>query len=175
MSQPTKPTPAAVKAEAAIAKLAQGYPEVVEENPWGHRAFKVRGKTYLFLGADGDSVSFSVKLPGTGVAALELEFTEPTHYGLGKSGWVTARFSSGRMLPMGLVREWLDESYAAIAPKKLSSALGSSVNAVAEPAARAKARSVKQTRKAPQGKAAAKKALAKAAPAKKRRTRVSGR
>jgi predicted DNA-binding protein (MmcQ/YjbR family) len=123
MTKPTKPTPAATKAAAAIAKLALGYPEVVEENPWGHRAFKVKGKTFLFLGADGADLSFSVKLPHTGIAALELEFTEPTHYGLGKSGWVTASFREGKV-PLELLREWLDESYVAIAPKKLSSALG---------------------------------------------------
>jgi predicted DNA-binding protein (MmcQ/YjbR family) len=122
MTQPTKPTPAAAKVEAAIAKLAAAYPEVVEENPWGHRAFKVKGKTFLFLGADGSGVSFSVKLPHTGLAALELAFTEPTHYGLGKSGWVTAHFADAG-IPLSLVREWLDESYAAIAPKQLARAL----------------------------------------------------
>src|SRR6185503_17485706 len=66
-------------------------------------------------------VSFSVKLPHTGVAALELAFTEPTHYGLGKSGWVTAHFADAG-IPLSLVREWLDESYAAIAPKKRAAA-----------------------------------------------------
>lgn len=120
--KPSKPKPELAKAELAIAKLAQAYPEAKEENPWGHRAFKVRGKTFLFLGADAECVSFSVKLPHTGVAALELEFTEPTHYGLGKSGWVTARFSTGRSVPLSLVKEWLDESYAAMAPKKLTAA-----------------------------------------------------
>lgn len=135
MTHPTKLTPAAAKAEAAIAKLALGYPEVVEENPWGHRLFKVKGKTFLFLGADGAAVSFSVKLPHTGVAALELEFTEPTRYGLGKSGWVKATFPDARF-PLELVREWLDESYAAIAPKKLASTLGMPAAAVSK--ARAK-------------------------------------
>jgi predicted DNA-binding protein (MmcQ/YjbR family) len=137
MSKPSKPSPAAAKAESAIAKLALGYPEVVEENPWGHRAFKVKGKTFLFLGADGAGVSFSVKLPQTGVAALELEFTEPTHYGLGKSGWVTASFPDARSVPLELVREWLDESYVAIAPKKLASALAHAPSAATPTSAKA--------------------------------------
>jgi len=112
----TKPKPDVARAEAAIAKLALAYPDVTEENPWGHRAFKVKKKTFLFLGADADGVSFSVKLPHSGAAALALEGTEPTHYGLGKSGWVTARFVRGRDVPLPLVSEWLDESYEAMAP-----------------------------------------------------------
>jgi predicted DNA-binding protein (MmcQ/YjbR family) len=138
MTHPSKPTAAAAKAEAVIAKLALAYPEVVEENPWGHRAFKVKGKTFLFLGADGAGLSFSLKLPHTGVAALELEFTEPTHYGLGRSGWVTASFPDAKV-PLELVREWLDESYVAIAPKNLSSTLGGPAAAAPKKAAAKKA------------------------------------
>lgn len=119
----TQPKPDVLRAEAAIAKLAAAFPGVTEEHPWGHRAFKVRGKTFLFLGADGDGVSFSVKLPASGDAALALDFTEPTHYGLGKSGWVTARFTRARDVPLPVVREWLDESYRAIAPAKLVATL----------------------------------------------------
>ncbi len=118
MVAPTKPKPDVAKAEAAIAKLAAAYPDVKEEHPWGHRAFKVRGKTFLFLGADAEGVAFSVKLPESGIAALSLGFTEPTHYGLGKSGWVTARFARGRDVPLPLVKEWLDESFFAIAKGK---------------------------------------------------------
>jgi predicted DNA-binding protein (MmcQ/YjbR family) len=116
----TKPKPDVAKAEAAIAKLALAHEDVTEENPWGHRAFKVKKKTFLFLGSDADGVSFSVKLPHSGAAALALEGTEPTHYGLGKSGWVTARFARGRDVPLPLVSEWLTESYEAIAPKRLT-------------------------------------------------------
>jgi len=119
----TKPKPDVLRAEAAIAKLAAAFPAVTEENPWGHRAFKVKNKTFLFLGADAEGVSFSVKLPESGDAALALDFTEPTHYGLGRSGWVTARFARERDVPLPVVREWLDESYRAIAPAKLVATL----------------------------------------------------
>ena len=50
-----------------------------------------------------------------------LPFTEPTGYGLGKSGWVTAKFDDTPPLP--LLKEWLDESYRAQAPKKLQAML----------------------------------------------------
>jgi hypothetical protein len=48
-----------------------------------------------------------------------LPFTEPTGYGLGKSGWVSAKFPPGKKLPVDLLKEWIDESYRAQAPKKL--------------------------------------------------------
>ena len=167
MAPSTNPKPDVVRAEAAIAKLAAAFPSVTEENPWGHRAFKVRGKTFLFLGADGDGVSFSVKLPESGVAALALDFTEPTHYGLGKSGWVTARFARERDVPLPVVREWLDESYRAIAPAKLVATLGGAApqGHAVKPAKRTK--KTKKTKKAP----APPKARAKA-PAKRRAKRA---
>jgi len=118
--KPTKPKPDLGRAEQTIADLAAAYPEVTEDRPWGHRAFKIRGKTFLFLGADAEGLGLSVKLPESGVMALELPFTEPTHYGLGKSGWVSATFKSAKDIPMPLVKEWLDESFRAIAPKKIA-------------------------------------------------------
>lgn len=119
----TKPTPEIARAESAIAKLAMAYPNVTEDRPWGHSAFKISGKTFLFLYADGDGLSFSVKLPQSGKQALTLAFTEPTHYGLGKSGWVTARIQLAKELPLSQAKEWLDESFRAIAPKKLVATL----------------------------------------------------
>jgi predicted DNA-binding protein (MmcQ/YjbR family) len=132
----TKPKPDIARAEAAIAKLAAAYPEVREDRPWGHSAFKVLGKTFLFLYADGDGLSVSVKLPQSGKRALERAFVEPTHYGLGKSGWVTARVATAQELPLALVKEWLRESFQAIAPKKISAALASTAKPakVAKPA-----------------------------------------
>ena len=64
-------------------------------------------------------LSLSMKLPLSGVGALMLPFAAPTGYGLGKSGWITARFSRGEEIPIGMLGSWLDESYRAIAPKKL--------------------------------------------------------
>jgi predicted DNA-binding protein (MmcQ/YjbR family) len=119
----TKPKPDIARAERAIAELARAYPSVTLDHPWGHSAFKVRGKTFLFLSADAEGLSLSVKLPHSGSAALVLPFAEPTHYGLGKSGWVTARFKVAKSVPLPLLGEWLDESYRAIAPKKLAAEL----------------------------------------------------
>jgi predicted DNA-binding protein (MmcQ/YjbR family) len=98
---------------------AAAYPGAYAAQPWGETVYKVRGKVFIFLGQPAKELSFSLKLPHSGDAALVLPFTEPTHYGLGKAGWVTASFAQGDDVPEGLLLEWLDESYRAVAPKKL--------------------------------------------------------
>src|SRR5439155_27045053 len=76
------------RSDAALRRLALGYPETYEEFPWGHRAVKVKGKAFVFMSLEAGRLSLSIKLPRSGPAAPMLPFTEPTHYGLGKSGWV---------------------------------------------------------------------------------------
>src|SRR5213083_2646460 len=107
------------RAGTALRKFALGYPEAYEEFPWGELAIKVRKRVFVFMSAGGDPFSISVKLPRSAEAALMLPFAEPTHYGLGRSGWVTSRFSPGTNPPLEILREWIDESYRAIAPRKL--------------------------------------------------------
>ena len=36
------------------------YPDTDEHFPWGETAIKVRGKTFLFMRADSDALSFSL-------------------------------------------------------------------------------------------------------------------
>ena len=110
-------------AEAALRKTALAYPQATEDFPWGHRAFKVKKKMFLILSFDKDIFNVTMKLPVTGRQALALPFAEPTGYGLGKSGWVTASFGPKDKVPIELLEEWMDESYRAIAPKKLVTAL----------------------------------------------------
>ncbi|HYV98279.1 MAG TPA: MmcQ/YjbR family DNA-binding protein [Gemmatimonadaceae bacterium] len=98
---------------------ALAFPEATEDFPWGERAIKVRGKAFLFMRAEGASVSFSVKLPRSAADALETPGVEPTGYGLGKHGWVTVVVDAGRKAPLTTYEAWLEESYAAVAPKRL--------------------------------------------------------
>jgi hypothetical protein len=86
----------------------------------------VRGKAFLFLRAEAGTVSFSVKLPHSAAEALELPYVEPTHYGLGKHGWVTATVDGGREAPLETFRSWLDESFRAVAPKRVVAQLDAS-------------------------------------------------
>jgi predicted DNA-binding protein (MmcQ/YjbR family) len=112
------------EAKAALRAHALGYPGAREEFPWGERVVKVGKKVFVFLGMDeGDELGLSVKLPSSGPMALLLPFATPTGYGLGKSGWVSARFGPSDDPPIGLLREWIDESYRAVAPAKLAKAL----------------------------------------------------
>nr|WP_295370433.1 MmcQ/YjbR family DNA-binding protein [uncultured Sphingosinicella sp.] len=98
-------------------------PETLEEFPWGHSALKVRGKTFLFLNHSEEELSLSVKLPASRDFALIFDWAEPTGYGLGRSGWVTGRFSQDDQPDFELLERWIVESYKAIAPKKLSASL----------------------------------------------------
>ena len=102
-----------------LRKFALGYPEATEDMPWGHHAIKVKGKSFVFLAADAESFSLSAKLPSSAGVAVKLPFASPTEYGLGRSGWVTARFPRGARVPLDVLRLWIDESYRAVAPKRL--------------------------------------------------------
>ena len=108
------------QATAALRDFALGYPGAREEFPWGERVVKVGKKVFVFMGMpDGDGLGLSVKLPDSGTMALLLPFATPTGYGLGKSGWVSARFEPSDDPPLALLREWIDESYRAVAPKTM--------------------------------------------------------
>lgn len=122
---------------------ALDYPETYEENPWGDRVVKVGGKIFFFCGVHKDQLYVTAKLPHSGVMALQLPFAEPTHYGMGKHGWVTARFSKPGDVPVGMLHEWIEESFRAIAPKKLLKQLGEGPPAAAKTAKPAKAPTAK--------------------------------
>jgi predicted DNA-binding protein (MmcQ/YjbR family) len=100
------------------------YPEAHSKSPWPeHDDLAVRDKTFAFLNAAGLPLRITCKLPLTGQMALTLPFAIPTGYGLGKSGWVTATFTLKDTPPLDLLKDWIDESYRAQAPKKLVATL----------------------------------------------------
>lgn len=111
--------------EAALRDLGLSWPETTEDFPWGHRTLKVKGKAFVFMGtgkeagADHDLFFLSCKLPDSCTMALTLPGVKPTGYGLGKSGWVSAQWPPGKA-PVGMLKDWLEESYCAVAPKKLA-------------------------------------------------------
>ena len=116
-------TNAIEKLESDLRAFALGYPEATEDFPWGERAIKVKGKAFVFMRADDDEVSMSVKLPQSRDIAVDLPFTEPTGYGLGKSGWVTVTVRKDTKITLDLIKAWIDESFRAVAPKKLIAAI----------------------------------------------------
>jgi predicted DNA-binding protein (MmcQ/YjbR family) len=120
------------QAEQKLIRFALTYPEAVLEHPWGHDAVKVKGKMFATFGGAESPKEFSmtVKLPVSSEMALTLPWVEMTGYGLGKSGWVTARLKPGSSFDFETMQGWIDQSYRAVAPKTLVKAMA--------PAARAK-------------------------------------
>jgi predicted DNA-binding protein (MmcQ/YjbR family) len=148
------------KYESVLRDIALSYPEAYEDFPWGDRVVKVKGKIFIFLGNSATELQLGVKLPNTGGFALTLPYITPAGYGLAKSGWINASFPPGKEPPVEMLREWIDESYRAVAPKKLvkslSDAASGSLPEKAAPAKAAKAAPAKSAKAAPAKKAAAK-------------------
>jgi predicted DNA-binding protein (MmcQ/YjbR family) len=117
-------------AAKAMREFAFGLPGAWEDNPWDESVAKVGKKIFVFNLVKpedvDDTLLFTVKLPESSDAALTLRYTEPSGYGLGKAGWVTVRFEAGTEVeppPVDLFLDWIEESYRAVAPKKLIAAL----------------------------------------------------
>lgn len=103
-----------------LRKLGLAYPEAHYKSPWPeHMDLAVRDKTFAYLSVEGKPLGISCKLPHSCALALELPFTKPTGYGLGRSGWVSASFELHETPPVELLEQWIDESYRAQAPKRL--------------------------------------------------------
>lgn len=117
---------------AAITRFALGLPGATEDFPWGERVAKVNKKVFVFLGREPGGLS--VKLPESGLEVLALPGAEPTGYGLGKSGWISIDYETARV-PVDVLCAWIEESYRAVAPKRLSTA-GTKSKAPAKKAAK---------------------------------------
>ena len=111
------------KAFERLKAAALAYPDSFEDHPWGETVVKVRGKVFIFLWESEEGLRVTLKLPRSREFALEYPFTKPTGYGLGKAGWVTSIFAPKEKPPVDVLEAWLDESYRAVAPKKLVATL----------------------------------------------------
>lgn len=110
------------EAAEAVREFALRLPGAVEDFPWGERVAKVNKKVFVFLGrepSDDAGFRFSVKLPSSAAGALALPGCEPTGYGLGKSGWLTVTLGPADRPDVSRLLRWVEESYRAVAPKKL--------------------------------------------------------
>jgi predicted DNA-binding protein (MmcQ/YjbR family) len=100
-------------------EFALSLPGAFEDHPWGEDVAKVNGKVFVFLGTTGSATQrMTVKLVESHGHALAIEGSEPTGYGLGKSGWVTVPLGA-EGLSRELLCEWIEESYRIVAPKRL--------------------------------------------------------
>jgi predicted DNA-binding protein (MmcQ/YjbR family) len=97
--------------------FALAFPGAAEDQPWGEDVTKVNGKIFVFLGP-ATSKRMTVKLDESHGHALTIEGAEPTGYGLGASGWVTVPLRAPGVT-LDLLRDWVEESYRIVAPKRL--------------------------------------------------------
>ncbi|MFC4511639.1 MmcQ/YjbR family DNA-binding protein [Streptomyces ehimensis] len=119
---PALPMPA-LEIRDSVRAFALSLPGAFEDFPWDESAVvKVNKKIFVFLGAEGDTAS-----PGIGLKlmdeashghALTVPGAAPMRYGLGRSGWVTIP-PTGTDVTVELLRDWVEESYRTIAPKRL--------------------------------------------------------
>lgn len=101
-----------------IRGFALRFPDAHEDFPWGESVVKVRKKVFVFLGQQHDAglQAITVKLVESHEHALSVEGARPTGYGLGKAGWVTVPVAG---LESEVLRDWIEESYRVVAPKRL--------------------------------------------------------
>ena len=149
------------EAMAAIAKAALAMPGAWEDHPWGETVFKAANKkVFVFSSIFKEVFRCTCKLPRTGEAALSMfGFCAPTGYGLGKAGWVTASFPLGERVPLPMLLEWMEESFAAVAGERAAKGKVSAVKRAGKKMARAKAAATKSA--VPPRKVSAKKPTAK--------------
>ena len=122
-------------AKARLLKYALAKPDATLEHPWGENVAKVRGKVFVFFGLETSDGVMGVKLTNALLYAKSLPYVEPMGYGLGKSGWVSVNTPKGAV-PVAMFEEWIDESYANVAPKRKTTASNAAPKARARPAAR---------------------------------------
>ena len=100
---------------AALEEFALSLPGAFADMPWEDDfVAKVGKKIFVFFGP----TTISVKLPESGDQARSLPGAEPTSYGLGRHGWVTVPIAGTAAPAMGVLEDWVEESYRTVAPKK---------------------------------------------------------
>ncbi|MDG9715943.1 MmcQ/YjbR family DNA-binding protein [Streptomyces sp. DH24] len=110
-----------------VREFALGLPDAAEEFPWGESVAKVNKKVFVFLGVQDGSyplgVTLKLKDETSHAHALSCPGAEPAGYGLGRSGWVRVPLAEDGAPPAELLCEWVEESYRATAPKRLTARL----------------------------------------------------
>ena len=106
--------------QAELRGFALSLPGAWEDFPWGERVAKVGNKVFVFFGHDDETGPslVTVKLVESHDHALAIERAAPTGYGLGRAGWVNVPVQA-EGVNCELLRDWIEESYRIVAPKRL--------------------------------------------------------
>ena len=121
MAKQTKPDPDVTK---TLQNIALRYPEAqhgiaCQGTAVECSSFKARDKAFLFVGGTGPSYTVRLKLRELQAEATKLAAKEPARYNIGAHGWAKVTFSVQDPPPPDLMERWIDESYRAVADKKL--------------------------------------------------------
>jgi predicted DNA-binding protein (MmcQ/YjbR family) len=110
--------------QARLRDFALSLPDAWEDFPWGERVGKVDKKVFVFFGHDDETKPslITVKLVESHGHALAIEGAAPTGYRLGRAGWVNVPVQAEGVTPE-LLRDWIEESYRIVAPKRLVAGL----------------------------------------------------
>lgn len=113
-----------------VRAYALGFPLAIEDFPWGEAVVKIDspprrrasglvwGPMFAWLGQrDAPVPAVSVKLRRSYDEAVAVGGATPmTYSGLGQWGWLTVPLADA---DLRLVRDWVEESYRIVAPKKI--------------------------------------------------------
>jgi predicted DNA-binding protein (MmcQ/YjbR family) len=105
----------------ALLAFAMTFPGAFEDHPWGEAVAKVNKKIFVFFGAGEGTpdIGIAVKLDESLEQALATPGASPTGYGLGKAGWVSIMLGRPGQPPLPVLKDWVEESYRRVAPKRL--------------------------------------------------------
>jgi predicted DNA-binding protein (MmcQ/YjbR family) len=109
---------------AEVRAFALSLPGAWEDFPWDESVAKVGRKVFVFFGSDqrAGPPMMTVKLAESNGHALAIEGAQPTGYGLGRAGWVDVPLEADGVT-LDVLRDWVEESYRIVAPKRLTAEL----------------------------------------------------
>lgn len=96
---------------------ALAYPETNASGACVRTAIRVRKKGFIYIGVKESEYNALFKLGPSLDEASALAAEAPANYQVGKTGWVTVRFSHEEAPPAGLMERWMEESFRITAPK----------------------------------------------------------
>ena len=119
---------------AELRALALALPEAEEKSHFGNPDFRVRGKIFAGLYADGSlgTLKLTPPLQAMVMAAKPKGFT-PAAGAWGRGGWTHVHLAH---VEVGALKELVVEAFRLVAPKRLLAAMGGAAETKPRPSAR---------------------------------------
>lgn len=114
-----RPLNPCIPAFQALRLKALKHSGAYEDHLDGLTLVKLKNKHVIVaLGREGGGLTVACKLPRSGLNVIsKFSWAEPAGYGMGRKGWVQARFTAQDKVPLRMLLGWLEESYAAAMEK----------------------------------------------------------